>query len=51
MVEFETDVTIEEDFDDWNNDDKIDLIKAIINGKCWSFNGIDTVNYEPDDRY
>ena len=47
-LEFETEVRIEEDFSTWSNEAKLNLIIHIITGHSWTFEGTDTVSYEPD---
>ena len=46
MAEFETDVSITEDFKTYSAVMKLDLIEAIINGDTYEFEGVDTVNIE-----
>ena len=48
-MEFGTEVTIEEYFEDWSNEDKYDLIRAIVNGESYEFTGETTVCIEPPD--
>ena len=48
-MEFETEVHIDEDFSQWDNETKLQLIKTIAASEKWEFIGIDTVSYEPDD--
>lgn len=49
MIEFDTEVQVTEDFGKWDNDKRLDLIRCIVDGKSWMFEGTDTVTYEPQD--
>ena len=48
-MEFETEVHVNEDFSEWDNETKLKLIKTISASEKWEFIGNDTVSYEPPD--
>jgi hypothetical protein len=50
-MEFETEANIYEDFSSYSNEDKLELIRAIVGGEEWEFIGETIVCIEPPDRY
>lgn len=48
-MEFESEVSIDVNFGTWDKKERAELIKAIVEGKSWTFEGVDTITVEPPE--
>ena len=50
-AEYESEVTVQEDFGGYTTRMKFDIIIDIIRGRCVDFDGYDTITIDPPDYY